>query len=340
MRYTTLRRPAGSTLKRGSKLIAALSLSLLSGVAQPGEARAQAPESSEDQAAALGREGLTLFDQGRWLEANSKFQQAQKIARSPVFDLYSARALRNAGRLIESEGIFRRVLEEPLAAKAPEAFVKAKADAKREHEQLVLRIPKVRIRPTRAIATGGEVSLDGQTVNAAVAILVDPGKHTIIVREQGREVARKEVEVRDGGATLEAEVELPDGQAPITEPKKVGPSPSAEEGSLLPGALVLAGGAASLIVGAVTGGLALSAKSDLEASCPGGRCPESSREILDDATRLATASTATFIIGGVLAAGGVTLLILRPGGSSSDEAAETAFALDVSPSWVGLRGRF
>ena len=120
----------------------------------------------------------------------------------------------------------------------------------------------------------------------------------------------------------------------------IAPSSTNEEGSLLPGALVLGAGAASLIAGAVTGGLALSGKSDLEASCLNGRCPESSREILDDATRLATASTATFIIGGVLAAGGVTLLILRPGGSSGDEAPKAALYVDASPSWLGLRGRF
>lgn len=327
---------------RHSTLIAALSLSLFAGVAAPREARAQAPESSEDRAAALGREGLSLFDQGRWLEANSKFQQAQKIARSPVFDLYSARALRNAGRLIEAEGVFRRVVEEALPERAPEAFAKAKADAKREHGQLVERIPKVRIRPTRPVASSGEVSLDGQTVSAAVALLVDPGKHTVIVREEGREVARKEVDVRDGSGTVEVQVDLPGGapaDASADVQPKAEPHTASEEGSLLPGALVLAGGAASLIVGGVTGGLAMSAKSDLEESCPSGRCPESSREILDDATRLATASTATFIIGGVLAAGGVTLLILRPGGSSSDDA-KPAVSLDVSPGWLGLRGRF
>jgi hypothetical protein len=330
---------------RHQTLVLSLSLSLLAGVALPGEARAQAPETSEDRAAALGREGLSLFDQGRWLEANSKFQQAQKIARSPVFDLYSARALRNAGRLIEAETAFRRVVEEQLPQKAPEAFAKAKTDAKREHGQLVQRIPKLRVRPSRSIASGGEVSIDGQMVNAAVAVLVDPGKHTIIVREEGAEVARKEVEVRDGGNTLEVDIELPGAKLgepppPADQPKQVGPTTTSEEGSLLPGALVLGAGAASLIVGAVTGGLALSSKSDLEDSCPSGRCPESSREILDDATRLATASTATFIIGGVLAAGGVTLLILRPGGGSNDDAAKADLSLEVSPSWLGVRGRF
>ena len=336
------------TLSSKAILIAALSFSLPLHVRFAGEAHAQAPESSEDRAAALGREGLSLFDQGRWLEASVKFQEAQKLARSPVFDLYTARSLRNAGRLIEAETVFRRVVDGELSSKAPEAFAKAKADAKREHAQLVERIPKIRIRPTRALASGGELSLDGVAVSAAAAVATDPGKHTVVVREQGKEIARKEIDVRDGGGTLDVSVEVPavssgatsaasNAAATPSQPPPVGAG-AAEEGSLLPGALVLGAGVASLIAGAVTGGLAMSEKSDLEATCPAGRCPESARDTLDEATRLATASTATFIIGGVLAAGGITLLILRPGGG--DPGVKSAIHLDASPGGLSLSGRF
>jgi len=322
-----------------------IALAGLLSLAVSGTAAAQ--ETSEDRAASLGREGLSLFDQGRWLEANSKFEQAQKLARSPVFDLYSARALRNAGRLLEAEAAFRRVIEESLGDKAPEAFAKAKLDAKRDHAQLVQRIPKVRIRPSRSLESGSEVSLDGQTVNAAVAILVDPGTHTIIIREGGKEVVRKQVDVRDGGGLVDVDVALPgtrnpsppSAETPTAPPPATAEAASSGGGSLLPGALVLGGGVASLIVGAVTGGLALSQKNELETTCGGTVCPESAREDLDSANRLAMASTATFIIGGVLAAGGVTLMILRPGGSS-DAPASTSFTLKASPTWLSLSGTF
>ncbi len=298
--------------------------------------------SAEDKAAELARQALSLFEQGRWAEAVLAFDKAGQSAKSPVFDLYAARALRNASKLVEAEARFKLAANAELDASAPEPFVKARADAQQELAQLAPRIPKLRFAPSRPLLDA-EVTVDGKKVDPSGAVAVNPGRHKVIVREQGKQVLEREVETSDGGGAIEIAFDPGSASASVTKPSASLDSPRAgSEGSLLPGALVLGGGIASLVAGGVTGGLALSLKNDLEESCPGGNCPESSREDLDSANRLATASTATFIIGGILAAGGVTLLILRPGGDSGEPAPSVSLAPTLGWQTAGLvlGGRF
>jgi hypothetical protein len=108
--------------------------------------------------------------------------------------------------------------------------------------------------------------------------------------------------------------------------------------SRAPLAVVFSVGAASILVGAVTGGLSLSITGDLQASCAAGICPPNERGRLDSANALANVSTATFVIGGLAAAAGVVLIAVSPGKP------KTGAAVTVEP-WVsaggaGLRGRF
>ena len=69
--------------------------------------------------------------------------------------------------------------------------------------------------------------------------------------------------------------------------------------------------AAALVVGAITGGLAVSAKSSLDAAgCTGGFCPASQGSAVSRYDTLRLASGASLVVGGILAAGGVTLAIV------------------------------
>lgn len=70
-------------------------------------------------------------------------------------------------------------------------------------------------------------------------------------------------------------------------------------------------GAAALIGGAVTGGLALSKYSDLKEACPGGTCYTEQYGEMDAKDSLATASTVLLAVGGTAAAVGAGLLIYR-----------------------------
>ncbi len=94
-------------------------------------------------------------------------------------------------------------------------------------------------------------------------------------------------------------------------------------------------GGAGLAVGAITGGLALSKHSSLVSQCSGGHCYDTQKAALsgdvDSYHTLGTVSTAGFIAGGVLAAGGLVLVLTSPKGS---------VAPVVGPSYFGARGTF
>ena len=99
---------------------------------------------------------------------------------------------------------------------------------------------------------------------------------------------------------------------------------------------MLAGtGAASLIAGAVTGGMALGLNGDINDLCA-PVCSGDPATITDDYDRmntLANVSTATLIIGGVLAATGVTLVIVDA--TSDDDDASTSSAKTTARIVVG-----
>ena len=88
-------------------------------------------------------------------------------------------------------------------------------------------------------------------------------------------------------------------------------------------------GAAGLVAGGVFGGLALSAKSDLETECPNRMCPPGSYSKDDDALLLGNLATAGFAVGAVGAALGAYLWFTATPSDESERAAR------VEP-WVGV----
>jgi hypothetical protein len=78
------------------------------------------------------------------------------------------------------------------------------------------------------------------------------------------------------------------------------------------GWVALAAGGAGLVVGGVSGGLALSKRSDLKSACPNKRCAPDLHGDVDSYETLRVVSSMGFIGGAVLAAAGITLLIVAP----------------------------
>jgi hypothetical protein len=98
-------------------------------------------------------------------------------------------------------------------------------------------------------------------------------------------------------------------------------------------------GGAGLVVGGVTGFLALGKKGDLK-GCVDTKCPSSQQDTLDSATSMATVSTVGFAVGFVGVGVGVVLLLT---GNSSSSASlgtskvaqrERLHGVHVEP-WVG-----
>ena len=102
-------------------------------------------------------------------------------------------------------------------------------------------------------------------------------------------------------------------RAPAAAPPPSPPPPSA--GSPLPGLITIGVGAVGLGIGAVTGALSLSRVSDLEARCGGYHCSPADEADARSAKTLGNVSTAAFVVGGVAAAAGALLLVIRPGGA-------------------------
>jgi hypothetical protein len=85
----------------------------------------------------------------------------------------------------------------------------------------------------------------------------------------------------------------------------------------------------------VAGIIALGKHSDLSKSCGGGSCGPSQQGELDSYHSVGLVSTIGFIVAGVGAAAGVTLLLVQPKGDSAPAA-----SLVVGPGSLGAVGRF
>ncbi len=109
----------------------------------------------------------------------------------------------------------------------------------------------------------------------------------------------------------------------------------------IPGVIIGGVGVAAAIGGFVVGALALGKVSDLEAMCPNDVCPASARGTYDSAQTLVTASDILVIGGAVLAAAGLTMVLLGIGAPGDNEAGATAMA-SCGPTGciAGVTGRF
>jgi hypothetical protein len=301
--------------------------------ATPPVASAAPPELSRaerEKARSLADEGLTLFEQGSYQDALDRFQSAEDIVHAPTHLLFIARAQQQVGRLLDARDTYQRIVDEKLAAKAPNAFVKAQQAASSELQALEAAIPRLAITVAGPPPEQTRVSLDGREVTA-LELPLDPGTYQLSAEADGYLPRDETVTLRAG-----------DGVTPVTlslSAMTPAEQPEADDVPLAP-PILMAGGAALLVVGAVTGGL------ELKQACPANPCPTRFESLKRDANTLATVSTATLTVGGaaVLAGGGWLLWSLfgqsgEP--ASSDEPRAEVFVHPVvGPTFLGLRGSF
>lgn len=142
--------------------------------------------------------------------------------------------------------------------------------------------------------------------------------HTIRVVKDEESLIERKVKV-SGGETLTITVRASELEPKPKEPEAENAEPDApaqeqpEPGSKLPawGWSTLGVGAALLIGGGVTGGIALSLNGDIEDNCPNGDCPPAYHDDLDKRDALAITTNVLLATGGALAATGAVLLIVH-----------------------------
>jgi hypothetical protein len=318
--------------------VAGVALSTLT----PAVARAQGTQQDKTAAEALFQEGKRLMSEGKYSEGCPKLEESNKI--DPGAGTLTALALchRGEGKTATAWSEFKEVIS------------LARRDNRKDREQVAQenvnelepKLSRLTITLDRAAQQQGvEIKLDTTVIPVAMTgspFPADPGVHKLTVSAKGFKARETAIEVgqeRDEKTINVAPLES-DGSAGVSGGVTVdGTSDAPKSNSTLRTASYIVGGvgAAGLVVGVISGLIAMSKHND--ANCNGDVCPTPSATSKEqDAHSVGTISTIGFVAGGVLLAGGVGLYFF----SSSSEKKSTATgaaSLHLVPS-AGPQGGF
>jgi hypothetical protein len=341
--------------------MATLALVTLAGPIFAGPAFAQPKkaelEAAKKEAVAIADNGVEAFRAEKYQDAIDAFKKADQRFHVPKFLLYVARAQAKLGKLLDAKATYQSVVDEKLAAYAPDAFFAAQTDAKKELVEVENRIPTVRIEvsglPEGQAPT---VTIDGVGLAASDLrrpLALDPGPHAIVVTAPGRLQITRNVNLRESGlesVILEMGVTAPpvpsvttsspDGAGSVTAPAQASSgAPEQPKGGGIP-ALTIASwsvGAAGLVAGAVMGGLAI-AKHDEYNKAP-------TKEALNQGRRFSLVADIGFgtAVAGA-AVGTIYWLVSKPAGDAKAQPSKGGFfvapAVGTAGSGAVLAGRF
>jgi hypothetical protein len=272
-----------------------------------------------------------LYKQGDFAGAEAKYGEAYDLQKDPrlIFNMAACERGRHAyARMKALLERYRREAGESLSAEDKKTVDDALAALGKLVGTVVVSVS----------VQGAVVTVDGESAGTAPlagAVVLDPGHHTVVVRKEGYESFERPIEISAGIPTSLTVTLVVQPTAPAsTQVESVSRRPSADVGPaprLSP--LVYAGfglAAAGVVVGSITGGLAIAKASTVGSQCHNSDCPTSVDGDLHSGLTFATVSTVSFIAAGVGAAVGVVAWVLSP----RREAAATGAAV-VEP-WVGL----
>jgi hypothetical protein len=311
-------------------------------------ASAQEQPQAENVAAArsLGLQGIQLADSGDCKGAIEKLSRAESLYHAPSILGRLGECQVMVGQIVLGTENLNRVAREELAPTAPKAFRDAKERAKTVLNTALPKIARLTVKVDPADAKP-QVTVAGAPIPAALIGVerpTDPGTHEVVISAPGYLEQHKSVTLAEGGSqelaiVLEKDPNAAAAAAPPPPPPPVvvapPPAPAADTAPKRNNTLAyvaLGVGGAGLVVGGITGFLALGKKGDLE-GCKEERCPTSQKDTLDSAKTMATVSTVGFAVGFVGVGAGVVLL-LTGGGASSASNAKTHVA---QHQWRGVR---
>lgn len=268
----------------------------------------------------LFQEGRSLINSGDYVGACKKFEESKAL--DPA-----ASTVLNLGLCNEKQGKYIAAVEHFKNAALAFGKGAGRNEAEKRAAEAQKMIGKLTVTKDAALPAGARIVLNGNQLtdeSMSEAIPVDPGVLELAVEAEGHQRNVTSVKVEPG---QQVEVKAVAGsEIRVGEPstgqkdKPNKPSPLRTAGFIVGGV-----GVASLIVGGVTGALALSNAGIYRDRCQPNPDPSKSNDVctqsgLDAGGRidlLAPLSTITFIAGGVLVAGGVTMILIAPkvGGS-------------------------
>jgi hypothetical protein len=282
---------------------------------------AQAAEpSAADRATArtLAQEGYDALRAERYSIAADRFKRADALVHAPTLLRDLARAQVGLGRLLDARQTYGQIIREGVPPKSPASWPLAVADAKREIAALEPRLASLTISVTGPAQAS--VTVDGEPLAASSlgeVRRVDPGRYALRATAAGYRAIEKTVALAEGETlrvALELEKEPPMAPPPVvTVARPVAPEPVKDPAWRKP-ALVsaFALGGAGIVVGSVTGIMAMTKHNQLVTDCPERKCGPDQESNYDDFHTLGTVSTIGFVAGGVGLGTGLVLLLLKP----------------------------
>lgn len=186
------------------------------GSTAPAETTDVASSLSESERKATARaayiEGVQLQEKNDCAAALPKFEVAQKMFSAPTHLLHIAQCQAATGKLVEAQETYESLVRSSLGKDAPEAFVKAQDEGKKELPALKPRIPtlRVQIAPAPSSLKGLAVTVnDGAMPNELIGIArpVNPGKYKISAQATGFKPATQELDLAEG-ATKTVDLKL------------------------------------------------------------------------------------------------------------------------------------
>jgi hypothetical protein len=310
-----------------------------------GTARAAGPDAATTQTAVqLADEAAELFKAAKYDEALDRYEKAFALVRRHTLGVRIARCLEKLGRLNEAAERYLTVsrmplppdLDEDKAAKQREAMLQAA----QEREALLPRIPALVLNVKGP--ESATVLIDKQPVPHAlfgVKRVADPGAHHIEAHN-GDEVVTRDVTLKEGDVqSVDIELRAPppapkEAETPA-QPADARPARAPSSTLRTVGFVGIGVGAAGVVFGAITGGMALGGKDSLTNSGCGTdlrTCPSNVADQVSTYNAERIMSSTGFIVGGVLAVAGVVLVLVAP-----KSAVVTAF---VRPGGFGFGGSF
>ncbi len=305
-------------------LIGGLALSLL--IAAPALADPTAADIESGKVAY--RDGKTLRDQGDLTGALAKFKAAYAMVPTPITALEVGKTQIALGHLVEAREVLTSIDRLP---KKPDESEKA-ADSRKEAEHLAAELtPKLASLTVSAASSGTDapsVNIDGADIPKDAAQsprLVDPGHHVI--------------KVKGNAASGQVEIDLKEGEQRAVDVPLTPDHPP--QGKLVPNTLVWVGfgvGALGVVVGGITGAIALSKASTVKSECPNGQCPPAAHSDLNLTNALSTTSTVAFVIGALGVGVGIVGLVTSKREPLPASAWLQELRISIGPGTISARG--
>jgi hypothetical protein len=326
-----------SSIMRASRALAIASCLF----ALAGRAHADEPSEIDKDAARTSLEqGDALMKKEDYEAALKAYKRADDIMGVPTTSIEVGRAALALGRLVLAYDAFKKAADFPKKKGEPGAFTKARKAAKKRAKELKPRIPRISVEVNGVEGdVDVEVIIDEDPIDAwGSAQRVDPGMHAIRAEAVGYEPATEQVVIQEGEERTVV-LEL----TPLNLPEGEGGDDGGSSWWTV-AAVAFPIGGASLVAGAVTGGLSLSEASTAKDQCDGNRCPPEVEGNLDTSRTLAHVSTATLVVGGVGVVLGVVAVAVAlsgdddEGDEEGDE--ESEFTVRVHPTGVSALLRF